>query len=83
MTDNSNCSTVHMVTLHLLVDLRFYSDRKYFIALIIRCRKHFECLIFGHHCASEIFLTPKFPQTTVHVQLRYGNVLVMPTVDIK
>ena len=61
MTANSNCSTRG----DTFWDLRFYSDRKYFVALIIRCRKYFECLIFGHHCASEIVLTPKFSQTTV------------------
>ena len=30
--------------------------------VFIRCGKYFESLIFGHHCASEIFLTPKFPK---------------------
>ena len=64
MTANSNCST-RGDTFWIWIDLRFYSDCKYFVTLIIRCRKYFECLIFGHHCASEIFLTPKLSKTTV------------------
>ena len=32
-----------------------FSDRKYFAALIIRCRTYFEYLIFGHHCTSKKF----------------------------
>ena len=43
----------------------FFSDRKYFVALIIRYRKYFECLIFGHRCTSENFSTPKISRITV------------------
>ena len=64
MTANSNCST-HGGTFWIWIDLRFYSDHKHFVALIIRCTKYFECLIFGHYCVSEILLTSKFSQTTV------------------
>ena len=78
MTANSNCST-RGDTFRIWIDLRFYSDRKYFVALIIRCRKYFKCLIFGHHCTSEIFLTPKFSQITV-LLMRLSNGLVVITV---
>ena len=64
MTANSNCSTCDG-TFWIWIYLRFYSDHKYFIALIIRCTKYFKCLIFGHYCASKILLTLKFSQTTV------------------
>ena len=70
MMANSNCNT------HI-IDLGFYSDRKYFVALIICCRKYFECLIFGHHWASEIFFNteifPKLQYTRVAArQLLHG-----------
>ena len=34
-------TVVHMVTLSDMVNLQFYSDSKYFVAIIIRCRKYF------------------------------------------
>ena len=46
--------------------VRTHTDRKYFVAFIIRYRKYFEYLIFGRNCASENFLIPKFSRTTVH-----------------
>ena len=56
--------TLSGLRLHVMgtrMRLRDLSDHKYFIALIIWCRTCFEYLIFGYHCASEIFSTPKFP----------------------
>ena len=56
------CSSLRNLTIGLGTD---FSYRKYFTALIIRCRTYFEYLIFGHHCTSENFSTPKFSWTAV------------------